>query len=186
MKIYTRRGDRGETGLFGGGRVAKSHVRVEAYGDVDELNACLGLAVAALSDPQIVDRIRTIQRDLFAIGARLATPGADTGEARPVLPPLPVERVQAMEDWIDRAMEEAPPLKSFIVPGGTKGAAALHVARAICRRTERAVVRLGESEGIDAGVLEYLNRLSDLLFALARLENHRGGIGDLLWEKDPS
>ncbi len=184
MKIYTRGGDGGETGLFGGKRVPKDHVRVEAYGAVDELNAFLGLAVRALVDEPIVGKLSAIQQDLFSLGASLATPGAEEGDAPPAIPPVPEARVQEMEEWIDAATEEVPPLRSFIVPGGSSGAATLHVARTVCRRAERAVVRLREIEGADPVVLRYLNRLSDLLFCLARLENHRVGVGDVLWRKD--
>jgi cob(I)alamin adenosyltransferase len=183
VKIYTRRGDGGETGLFGGGRVPKAHVRVEAYGDVDELNAALGMAVSAVADGEIRSKLSRIQNDLFSLGSSLATPGVEDGSARPATPPLPVERVQEMEDWIDAASDETPALRSFILPGGTNGAAALHVARTICRRAERAVVRLTLQDSADPMVLTYLNRLSDLLFALARQENHRAGVPDTLWEK---
>ena len=185
MKIYTRTGDEGETGLFGGGRVSKAHPRVEAYGSVDELNAVLGVAVVALTDSGPRRRLNRIQQDLFNLGASLATPGADTGTARAATPPLPEGRVGEMEAWIDEATRETPELRSFILPGGTEGAAALHQARAVCRRAERAVVRLTEEESVDGAVLTYLNRLSDLLFALARLDNHRAGIPDILWEKEP-
>ena len=185
MKIYTRTGDEGVTGLFGGERVSKAHLRVEAYGAVDELNAVLGLSVEAVRDEELRGWLGRIQQDLFSLGASLATPGADTGTARPVTPPLPASRVEEMEGWIDEAMGETPELKSFILPGGTPGAAALHMARTICRRAERDVVRLAGEESVDAFILTYLNRLSDLLFALARLENHRAGVPDVLWEKEP-
>jgi len=184
MKIYTRTGDGGETGLFGGGRVPKSHLRVEAYGAVDELNAILGVCAEATPDEEIRDVLRRIQNDLFRLGASLATRGAEDGSARPELPPLPTERVAEMEEWIDRATEEAPKLRNFILPGGTRGAAFLHLGRTICRRAERAVVRLNQEEDSDPGVLTYLNRLSDLLFALARLENSREGITDVIWTRD--
>lgn len=183
MKIYTRSGDRGETGLFGGGRVLKSHIRVSAYGAVDELNAALGMAVATLSDPEISRRLGKVQQDLFTLGASLATPGAEDGSSRAKVPPIPVERIQEMESWIDAATEETPPLTAFILPGGSPGSAALHLSRTICRRAERAVVRLSGEENTDPEVLRYLNRLSDLLFSLARLENHRAGFPDVLWEK---
>jgi len=184
MKIYTRTGDEGDTALFGGGRVPKSHIRVEAYGAVDELNAALGLSVEATADEEIRDWLGRIQQDLFSVGASLATPGAEDGSARAVTPPLPARRIQEMEGWIDGATEEAPELRSFIVPGGTRGAASLHLARTICRRAERAVVRLNHEEASDPMVVKYLNRLSDLLFALARLENCRDGVPDVFWDKD--
>lgn len=184
MKIYTRGGDGGETGLFGGRRVSKDNVRVEAYGAVDELNAFLGMSVSALGDEELTGKLESVQQDLFNLGAFLATPGADEGRAPPPIPPVPEARVQEMERWIDAATEEVPPLRSFIVPGGSPGAAVLHAARTVCRRAERSVVRLREREGVDPVILQYLNRLSDLLFCLARLENHRAGIGDVLWKKD--
>ncbi len=184
MKIYTRRGDAGETGLFGGGRVPKDHLRVEAYGTVDELNAALGLAVAEVEEDDVRLRLSRIQRDLFALGAYLAAPGSESGENRASTPPLPEDRVGEMEDWIDEAMEEAPELNSFILPGGTRGASALHLARTVCRRAERCTVGLARAEAVDGTILTYLNRLSDLLFALARLDNHRAGVPDIPWSKD--
>jgi len=185
MKIYTRTGDDGDTGLFGGERVPKAHVRVEAFGAVDELNAAVGLSVAVLADEEIRGWLGRIQQDLFSLGASLATPGAENGTARPATPPLPVHRIQQMEGWIDLATDETPELSSFILPGGTRGAASLHLARTICRRAERAVVRSNQQEeASDPVVVKYLNRLSDLLFALARLENCREGVPDVIWEKD--
>ncbi len=183
MKIYTRTGDEGDTGLFGGGRVPKSHIRVEAYGAVDELNAALGLSVEAIADEEIREWLGRIQQDLFSVGASLATPGAEDGSARGAIPPIPVRRIQEMEGWIDLATEETPGLRGFIIPGGTRGAASLHLARTICRRAERAVVRLNHEERSDPNVVKYLNRLSDLLFALARLENCREGVPDVFWDR---
>lgn len=184
MKIYTRTGDRGDTALFGGGRVPKSHPRVNAYGTVDELNAHLGRAVALVEDPEVRGLLEQVQHDLFALGAILASPPDDTGVRNPHVPPLPSHRIQEMEDWIDRADEELPPLRSFILPGGTLGAAELHVGRTVCRRAERHVVDLGGTEPELEGLLRYLNRLSDLLFTLARLENHRAGTPDVAWQKE--
>jgi cob(I)alamin adenosyltransferase len=186
MKIYTRGGDGGETGLFGGGRVSKSHARVEAFGTVDELNASLGVAEGTVDDDWIRERLRQLQHDLFNLGSSLATPGAADGGARPATPSLPNHRVPEMEGWIDAATEETPPLTAFILPGGSPGAAALHLARTVCRRAERAVVRLYLEEPVEDGVLQYLNRVSDLLFALARMENHRAGVPDVLWEQGGS
>ena len=183
MKIYTRTGDEGDTALFGGGRVGKSHVRVEAYGAVDELNAVLGWSVTQVSDGVTRGRLERLQHDLFAIGAELATPPAREGRPRPDTPDLPVARAKEMESWIDEADEELPPLRAFVLPGGSPGAAALHVARTVCRRAERAVVRLRDEESVDRSILSFLNRLSDLLFTLARLENHRSGEGDVEWRK---
>lgn len=180
-RIYTRTGDRGETGLFGGGRVHKSHPRVEAYGDVDELNAAIGLALAQLTDREIVERLGSIQPDLFAIGAHLATPREPGEESHPYLPPLPEGRAREFEGWIDQADAELPDLHAFILPGGTPGAAALHLARTICRRAERRVIALDALESVEPEIVVYLNRLSDLLFQFARLANHRAGTSDTLW-----
>jgi cob(I)alamin adenosyltransferase len=184
MKIYTRTGDQGETGLFGGGRVSKAHTRVAAYGTVDELNAALGVAVESVASEEISCSLKKVQNDLFSLGAFLATPGAEDGSARATIPDLPGDRVKEMEVWIDRASTETPELRNFILPGGTQGAAALHLARTVCRRAERSVVRLAEHQQVDPLVLAYLNRLSDLLFAYARLENHRNGVPDIVWEKE--
>ena len=183
MKIYTRTGDRGETSLFGAGRIGKGHVRVEAFGTVDELNAAIGLAATQVSDPTIRERLEALQHDLFAIGAELATPPATEGRVRPDTPGWSGGRTAEMEGWIDEAVAELPELRAFVLPGGTSAAAALHVARTMCRRSERAVVRLAESEEVGEDVLAYLNRLSDLLFTLARCENHRAGAGDVEWVK---
>lgn len=185
MKIYTRTGDGGETGLLGGGRVPKDHRRVEAYGEVDELNATLGLAIAAAEDAgleSLLPRLRLLQEDLFALGAHLAAPAAGTGEgAARHLPPLPTERVGLMEEWIDELEEGLPPLRNFVLPGGSETAARLHVARAVCRRAERRVLTLASSEAVEEEVLVYLNRLSDLLFTLARAANSAARRDDIPW-----
>ncbi|HEX6938655.1 MAG TPA: cob(I)yrinic acid a,c-diamide adenosyltransferase, partial [Longimicrobiales bacterium] len=180
MKLYTRKGDAGETTLLGGGRVPKSNPRVDAYGAIDELNAVIGWAVSVNDDAVIRERLQSVQPDLLAIGAHLAVAPAPRGR-RPTLPALPDERVQVFERWIDEGMAEAPELRAFILPGGAPGAAALHVARTVCRRAERRVVELAEREPIEPGILVYLNRLSDLLFALARVANLRAGVEDVLW-----
>ncbi len=177
MTIYTRTGDEGETALFGGGRVAKDDTRVAAYGDVDELNAALGAAAAA--EPRELERdlLERVQRDLFAIGGRLATP-----DPRKVpKAALPADRIRDLEAAIDRAEEELAPLSAFVLPGGAPKAAALHVARTVCRRAERSVVTLTRQAAVPGEILSYLNRLSDLLFVLARLANHRAGIPDRTW-----
>jgi cob(I)alamin adenosyltransferase len=185
VKIYTRTGDRGETALFGGGRVRKDHARVEAYGDVDELNAFLGHAAAALqgeATAALVDRIRVLQEDLFAIGAHLATPPPEEGgRASAHLPELPTVRIAEMEAWIDAADEELEPLENFVLPGGTEAASRLHLARTVCRRAERRALALSGSARVPEGVIAYLNRLSDLLFTLARLVNRREGSPDVPW-----
>lgn len=181
MRIYTRKGDSGETGLFGGERVSKSHVRVEAYGAVDELNAVLGLAVVELDDA-LAARLRAIQADLFAVGAHLAA--AEAAQRQRKLPVLPSSRVSEMEAWMDELDASLPALKAFILPGGSRAAAALHLARTVCRRAERRVVGLLEHAGVDGSVVAYLNRLSDLLFVLAREANRRAGVDDELWSPD--
>ena len=182
QRIYTRTGDQGSTGLFGGGRVPKSHPRVEAYGDVDELNAQLGWAAASVTNAATRERLHTLQADLFAIGAHLATPVRDPGKAGPWLPPIPTERTTEIEAWIDEATAVLPELKTFILPGGAPGAAALHVARTVCRRAERHIVRFSLDEPVDPVILALLNRISDYLFTAARLENHGTGTPDRAWE----
>lgn len=184
MKIYTRTGDDGDTALFGGGRVPKSAPRVEAYGAVDELNAALGWAVCHVSDETLRSRLELLQHDLFALGADLATPTEEEGRSRPETPPLPRGRVDEMETWMDEAEAELPELRAFILPGGSTGAAALHVARTVCRRAERGVVALASEEPVDDVVIQYLNRLGDLLFVFARLENHRSGGTDVEWRQE--
>ena len=185
MKIYTRTGDAGDTALFGGGRVSKDHHRVSAYGAVDELNASVGVAVAAVADAEIRERLGFIQHDLFAVGSLLAVAPREEGRPRPKgLPELPRGRVAEMEAWMDAADGELEPLRAFILPGGAPGAAALHLARTVCRRAERAVVHLATVEPVEEGVVMYLNRLSDLPFTFARLENHRVGTRDVAWRKE--
>jgi len=184
MKIYTRAGDDGGTALFGGRRVPKSHLRVMAYGTVDELNASLGWAATQVGDLVVRERIETVQHDLFALGSSLATPPPEEGRRRPETPPVPSGRIAEMERWIDEADEDLPALTAFVLPGGSAGAAALHVARTVCRRAERGVVGLAGVEEVDATVIPYLNRLSDLLFTFARLENLRAGRGDVAWVKE--
>ena len=181
MTIYTRTGDGGDTGLFGGGRVPKDDARVEAYGTVDELNSTLGVALAHVHDDGVRSALGRIQSDLFAIGARLATPPSRDGRPVPAVPELPVGRIGEMESWIDDAEAETGRLKSFILPAGTAGASHLHNARAVCRRAERRTVKLAHSSFVDPDVIRYLNRLSDYLFAAARLENHLAGTGDTEW-----
>jgi cob(I)alamin adenosyltransferase len=181
VRIYTRTGDSGDTGLFGGGRVAKSHPRVEAYGDVDELNAAIGFARSIEQLPRIDEVLVPIQRDLFAIGALLATPDREKMRQHLEKARVDADRITQLEYAIDEGDGELEPLKSFIVPGGSPKAAALHVARTVCRRAERRVVALGESEKIPDVVVIYLNRLSDLLFTLARVANRRAGTGEVTW-----
>lgn len=177
-KIYTKTGDAGDTGLFGGGRVSKASARVEAYGAVDELNAQIGMARALDLDAGLDALLAETQSDLFTIGAHLATTG---GKAASHLPPLPAARVDAFEAWIDLADGVLPELKAFVLPGGTPAAAALHVCRTVCRRAERRVVALAAAEPVDALVIVFLNRLSDLLFEAARHANHIAGVPDIPW-----
>jgi cob(I)alamin adenosyltransferase len=192
MPIYTKTGDDGDTALFGGGRVPKNDRRVEAYGAVDELNSFVGLALASVThadadadaDTGIRRGLLLIQNDLFALGANLATPEGDDSRPRPQTPEVPVARVEEMEEWIDQATQELPELRQFVLPGGTEAAARLHVCRSVCRRAERAVVALGREERLDPGIVPYLNRLSDLLFVWARLENLRAGQADVPWSKE--
>ncbi len=180
VKIYTRTGDRGETGLLGGARVRKHALRVEAYGEVDELNAVLGFTSAVLTDPALVGLLAEIQRDLFAVGAQLSdvrkVKGKDMEKAA-----LPGDRVAELERAIDRAEEELKPLRTFILQGGCEAGARLHLARAVCRRAERRIAALAEKEEVSPVILVYANRLSDLLFVLARLVNHRAGTEEVAW-----
>jgi len=184
MKIYTKTGDDGDTSLFGGGRVPKCDSRVAAYGAVDELNSFVGVAATLVEGAGVRRGLLDIQNDLFALGANLATPGGDGSRARPQTPDVPVARIEAMERWIDQAVDQLPELRQFILPGGTAAASNLHVCRSVCRRAERAVVALGREESLDSGIVPYLNRLSDLLFVWARLENHGAGLEDVPWSQE--
>ncbi|MEL6105633.1 MAG: cob(I)yrinic acid a,c-diamide adenosyltransferase [Planctomycetota bacterium] len=185
MKIYTRTGDAGSTGLFGGPRVAKDDARIEAYGTVDELNAALGCVRAvgpsAGMNEQLDLQLELVQRELFSIGAELATPDPDAHALRVIS----TKHVQRLESWIDEHEQGLTPLKQFILPGGTHSASILHLARAICRRAERRVVTLGDQEGVEVSdaVIVYLNRLSDYLFVLSREVNAQAEIPDVVWER---
>lgn len=179
MKIYTRTGDSGSTGLFGGPRVSKDDVRIEAYGTVDELNAALGIArtsgVSSLIDQQLMQ----VQHELFAMGAELATPNPE-GHGMRV---LGQRQIQRLEQWIDGHEESLSPLKSFILPAGNPSACYLHLARAICRRAERRLVTLARQsrDAVSEDLSIYLNRLSDLLFVLSRVVNHESGTDEVVW-----
>jgi cob(I)alamin adenosyltransferase len=180
VKIYTKTGDAGETGLFDGTRVPKSDARVSTYGDVDELNAWLGLARAALTDLApggLSDMLDQMQRDLFALGSRLADPSHRIADrvAKAAISPGDIAR---LEGWIDELETELPPLRRFILPGGSPAGASLHVARTVCRRAERAMVALG---GLEPELLVYINRVSDLLFVMARAANNRHGSPEVEW-----
>lgn len=181
MKIYTRTGDQGDTGLFGGGRVGKDDPRVAAYGDVDELNAALGLARATAPVELFDAELAAIQRDLFSLGGQLATPDPDKVRQALAKAALSPERVSDFERGIDAADAELPPLRAFILPAGTPKAAALHFARTVCRRAERSVVSLARQSELPGLFLVYLNRLSDYLFTLARLANRRADHSDVPW-----
>ncbi|HEX2210333.1 MAG TPA: cob(I)yrinic acid a,c-diamide adenosyltransferase [Longimicrobium sp.] len=183
-KLYTRLGDRGETSLFGGERVPKDHLRVEAYGQLDHLSATIGLLVVALDEGEMRDELRQVQNALFDLGAELATPPGSRLEYK-----LP--RSIEEEDWrrLERLLDEydaqVPPLRTFILPGGHETAARAHLARTTCRAAERAAVRLAHEEEVRADVLTYLNRLSDFLFVCARLLNHRAGVEEVSWQLRP-
>ena len=179
MKIYTRTGDAGETALFDGTRVRKSDSRVAAYGDVDELNAWLGLVRANGVDPDLAEMLVRIQRDLFALGSRLADPAHRIAE-RVTKAALVAEDISRLERWIDALETELPPLRRFILAGGAPAGALLHVARTACRRAERAIVAL-DPESLEPELLIYMNRLSDLLFVMARAVNRRAAEPELEW-----
>lgn len=182
MKIYTRSGDRGETSLFGGQRVSKANLRVDAYGSVDELNATIGFARAHIDDPVIGEQLRQIQSRLFNIGADLAAPQSEiTSRGEEYVPRAQEAWVKELEAAIDKAESELDSLTCFILPGGTPGAAALHMARTVCRRAERRLVALSDQEEINPTALIYLNRLSDLLFVLARLVNRHASLAETSW-----
>jgi cob(I)alamin adenosyltransferase len=180
VKIYTKTGDAGETGLVGGARVSKHDPRVAAYGEVDELNAALGVVRAVQPEPALDKLLLEIQRDLFALGAQLADPTASIGEkkAKAALTP---GRVARLEGAIDEREAQLPPLRAFILPGGSPLAAQLHLARGVCRRAERAISALAAAQPLDPLLLVYVNRLSDLLFVLARRANQRDGVAEEQW-----
>ena len=178
MKIYTKTGDAGETSFFDNTRVSKADARVDAYGEVDELNACLGAARAAGLDPELATVLEEIQRDLFASRARLADPSHRIA-ARVIKIDILDDQVARLEATIDRLEAELPPLRRFILPGGVQAGSLLHLARTVCRRAERRIVALASP--VDPIVVVYLNRLSDLLFVMARAANHRSGIPETEW-----
>ena len=186
MKIYTRTGDHGDTGLFDGSRVRKDDLRVAAYGTVDELNAHIGVAVAMAAGRRgagwetLRERLAAIQHELFSIGAELATPGERNRDKVRGVRPMQTLR---LENWIDDAMADAPELRVFVLPGGDPLAAQLHVCRTVCRRAEREIVAADAARATGPEILIYVNRLSDLLFAWARWANHLAGEKDVPWEK---
>ncbi len=178
MKIYTRKGDKGTTSLIGGTRVPKHHVRIEAYGTVDELNSWLGVVRDMAQDGHIRTLLKEVQDRLFTLGSSLA---ADPEHSKMVLPDLLDADVEALEKEMDRMNESLPELKNFILPGGHLAASYSHVARCVCRRAERLVVGLAEQEPVDELAIRYLNRLSDYLFVLARYLAHKDGAEEIAW-----
>lgn len=179
MKIYTRTGDKGDTALFGGQRVPKDALRVEAYGSVDELNAALGLALAECNVPELRDVLVPIQSRLFDLGADLATPRS---VAKPKVRRIDAHDTAELENAIDVIEEALRPLKSFVLPGGSPLSARIHLARTVCRRVERVCVHLSRNEDIGDAIMTYLNRLSDLLFVLARYANAKAGVPEVVWK----
>jgi cob(I)alamin adenosyltransferase len=183
VKVYTRGGDRGETSLFGGDRVQKDDPRVEAYGAVDELNALLGVALSEIGDKDLRELLEGVQCSLFDLGGELATPGVEERAARgKPIPRVSDADVEGLEQAIDRLDAELDPLRVFVLPGGARGAALLHHARTVCRRAERRVVRLGAEADLSPTLIRYLNRLSDLLFVVARVVNRRQDVAEPTWE----
>ena len=180
MKIYTKTGDTGETGLFGGARVSKASLRVETYGEVDELNSAVGWARVSVSDPDLDALLNQIQNDLFEVGAELGS--TDDRKRKTTMPLIEEKQVVALERAIDKYEEGPSALTSFVLPGGSEGAARFHLARCVCRRAERSLVALGAQETLRGELLRYLNRLSDLLFVLARYANHTAGVEDIPWK----
>ena len=179
-KIYTRKGDGGTTALGGGQRIPKDSLRVQAYGTVDELSSAIGLALAHGLSPRLAEVLPAIQNDLFNLGSDLSFTEADKA-ARP-LPQIEARHIEKLESLIDELNEVVGPLENFILPGGSLGAAYLHLARTICRRAEREAVTLSRVEPISSQVVPYLNRLSDALFVVARYENHQRGLPEPLWD----
>jgi cob(I)alamin adenosyltransferase len=180
VKIYSRRGDAGKTDLLGGPRVAKDDVRVESYGAVDELNASLGVCHASTHHADVRELLERIQSELFDLGAYLASPDVDRRSRNGITEPR-AEAIESLEEHIDGFEQQLEPLRRFVLPGGTPAAAAFHVARTVCRRAERCAVALDRADPLEGTALRYLNRLSDLLFVLARLENRRAGQADVEW-----
>jgi len=179
MKIYTKTGDAGDTGLFGGGRVSKASLRVDTYGEVDELNSVIGLVRTEPFDPEVDALLAGVQSRLFDLGAELAT--SPNSKVELGIAGVSEADVEVLERAIDQAETELLPLKTFVLPGGSRAAAYLHLGRTVCRRAERRLVALAESEPIRPECVRYINRLSDTLFVLARLANHRAGIADVPW-----
>ncbi|MCX7875980.1 MAG: cob(I)yrinic acid a,c-diamide adenosyltransferase [Melioribacteraceae bacterium] len=183
MKIYTKTGDKGETSLFGGKRVWKDDQRIKAYGTIDELNAQLGLTITEIKSEELIDILKSIQNELFTICSDLATP-FEVEIKNFNVPRINETYINKIEKLIDEFDAKIPTLKNFILPGGTKGASNLHLARTICRRAEREIVTLSKIEKINPTIEIYINRLSDLLFVFARYENHFQNVSDVVWQKE--
>lgn len=184
MKIYTKTGDRGETSLYGGTRVSKASARVDSYGTIDELNAFIGVAKSQISTPEIIGQLKKIQFDLFTAGSEAATPADKLllANGKPRLPLVISEaEITELEDWMDAMEDQLEPLQFFILPGGGSAAAALHVARTVCRRAERSLVLLNDTEPVRPELIKYLNRLSDYLFVLARYVSKLHGEPEEYW-----
>ncbi len=180
-KVYTRKGDQGETRLGGGQKVAKDSIRIETYGTVDELNSAIGVALSFDPVKKVQEALTQIQHELFTLGGDLCVLEEDKQKRQ--ASPIEPTHIEALENLIDDLNKELKPLEEFVLPGGTKAAAFLHQARCVCRRAERLAVRLAREEKIGDHVLKYLNRLSDALFVLARYENHKKGVEDVYWKK---
>lgn len=182
MKIYTKKGDKGETSLFGGGKVWKDNPRIKAYGTIDELNSVIGIAITECQSEELKEILRSIQSELFTIGSDLATP-LEKEKKGLEIPRIDEHFSKRLEELIDKFDALLSELKNFILPGGSKGSAFLHLARTVCRRGEREVVTLMKEVEINPQIEVYLNRLSDLLFILARYENKVCGIDDIKWQR---
>ncbi|MGB8330563.1 MAG: cob(I)yrinic acid a,c-diamide adenosyltransferase [Polyangiales bacterium] len=180
MKIYTKTGDSGETGLFGGARVSKASLRVRAYGEVDELNSAIGWVRVQVEDPELDALLNRIQNDLFEVGAELGS--TEDRKKKSAMPLIAEAQVEALERAIDEYEQGPPALTSFVLPGGSESAARFHLARCVCRRAERSLVDLGAQESVRGELFRYINRLSDLLFVLARYSNHVAGVADIPWK----
>lgn len=181
-KVYTKTGDDGTTGLVGGKRASKDSLRVNAYGEVDELNSHIGMVrtlAERSGDTSLVDKLTRIQHELFNIGAELATPDGDSWEGMVLVKP---EQVARLEGWIDEATKELPELRSFVLPGGSEINASLHIARTVCRRAERGIITLSKREKVSSELIRYINRLSDLLFVLSRYDLKKKGVKEYLWD----
>lgn len=181
MKIYTKTGDKGETGLFGGGRVPKDHLRIEAYGTIDELNSVIGVVISEISDKEVTELLQKVQNQLFVTGSDLAAPKTEKNEK--YIQRIDKKFSEELEGYIDQFESRLEELKNFILPGGTKAASYMHLARTVCRRAERIVTTLNKTVEIGPDLMVYLNRLSDLLFVLARYENRVNNIPDVIWKK---